>query len=176
MEDKRILVIAGIGFVLLMLFFGWCYTKKSPKVEKWGWRIMGLLAAAFVVFTMWYHIPIRCWDHVQVVDIRTQKEEVIVMELFIRRSYLKGTRVSGWICTPQDTYGTYDVGELTRDKGRYHCNALFKSDVTSAPSFDNSIHGLTVGFSRGFEDVTYLDLLERRLEDEWYWYQTPAKP
>ena len=176
MEDKRILVIAGIGFVLLMLFFGWCYTKKSPKVEKWGWRIMGLLMAVFVVFTLWYHVPIRCKDHVQVVDIRTQKEEVIVMELFIRRSYLNGTRVSGWISTPQDTYGTYGEGALTRDKGRYHCNALFKSDVTSAPSFDNSIHGLTVGFSRGFEDVTYLDLLERRLEDEWYWYQTPAKP
>ncbi|MBP3588682.1 MAG: hypothetical protein J6J51_06575, partial [Clostridia bacterium] len=103
MENNRILVIAGIGFVLLMLFFGWCYTKKSERTEKIGWLVIGLLAAAFVVFTIWYHIPIRCWDHVQVVDIRTQKEEVIVMELFIRRSYLKGTRVSGWICTPQDT-------------------------------------------------------------------------
>lgn len=176
MEDNRIFVIAGMVFVLLMLFFGWCYTKKSPRVEKWGWRIMGLLAAVFVVFTLWYHVPVRCKDHVQVVDPQTQKEEVIVMELFIRRSYLKGTQVSGWICTPQDTYGTYGVGELTRDKGYYHCNALFKSDVTSAPSFDNSIHGFTVGFSRGFKNVTYLDLLERRLEGEWYWYQTPAKP
>ena len=103
MENNRILVIAGIGFVVLMLFFGWCYTKKSERTEKIGWLVIGLLAAAFVVFTIWYHIPIRCWDHVQVVDIRTQTEEVIVMELFIRRYYLQGTRVSGGICTPQDT-------------------------------------------------------------------------
>lgn len=33
MEKERLLLIAGIVFALLMLFFGWCYTKKSPRVH-----------------------------------------------------------------------------------------------------------------------------------------------
>ena len=178
MEKERILWIAGIVFVVLMLFFGWCYTKKSERTEKIGWLVIGLLAAAFVVFTIWYHIPIRCWDHVQVVETNEQKECVIELELFIRRSYLRGTEVSGWICTPQDTYGSSWVGEATRKNGRYYCNTMFRADTMAwEPSFDDCIYHLCVEFSRGFDSVTDLELIERRQsDDETYWYTTPATP
>ena len=59
MENNRILVMAGIGFVLLMLFFGWCYSKKSPRVEKWGWRIMGLLERRLEDEWYWYQTPAK---------------------------------------------------------------------------------------------------------------------
>ena len=175
MEKTRMLVITGIIFVVVMLFFGWCYTEKSARTEKIGWRVIGLLTVAFVVFAFWYHIPVRCEEHIQVVEERSQKETVINLELFIRRSFLKGTQVSGWICTPQDTYGTYKVGNLTRDKDRYHCSAMFQADTMMAqPSFDNSILSVTIDFSGGFKKVTYLRLIERRGDAETYWYQTPA--
>ena len=54
MEKERLMLVLGIAFAVLTAFFCWCYTKKSPKVEKWGWRVIGLLAAGFAVFTVWY--------------------------------------------------------------------------------------------------------------------------
>ena len=177
MEKERLIVLVGIVFALLMLFFGWCYTKKSARAEKIGWWVIGLLLLAFMVFTVWYHIPIRCWDNVPVVDTNSQQECVIELELFIRRSYFKGTQVSGWICTPQDTYGSSWVGEATRKKGRYSCNTMFRADTLAGePSFDNCIHSIKVGLSHGGKRVTYLRLIERRLGDEWYWYETLATP
>ena len=178
MENNRVFVITGIVFALLMLFFGWCYTKKSERAEKIGWLVIGLLVLAFVVFTVWYHIPIRCWDTVQVVDTVTRKEAVIELELFIRRSYLHGIEVSGWICTPQDTYGSSWAGATARKNGHYDVVGMFRS-ATSArePSFDDCIYHLCVEFSRGFDSVTDLELIEQRQSgDETYWYTTPATP
>lgn len=177
MEKARLVKLVLIAAFVCIAFFCWCYAKKSDTVRKWGWRIIGAAAVVFLTFSVWYHIPIYCSDNVQVVDKLTQKAHVIELELFIRRSYFKGTRISGWICTPVDTYGASWVGEATRKNGVYSCNTMFRADTMAPePSFDNSISGITVAFSRGFDRLTYLDMVEHRENEEWFWYETPAKP
>ncbi len=46
MEKERLLLIAGIVFALLVLFFGWCYTKKSPRVH---WSAGGSFCGVYPV-------------------------------------------------------------------------------------------------------------------------------
>lgn len=178
MEEKRMLVMVIIGLAVLVLFYGWCCTEKSIRVKKWGWPIVGLLILSFVVFTVWYHIPIVCRDHVQVVEINTQQDATIELELIVQRSYLHGTKISGWICTPIDTYGASYVSQAIRTDGCYRCGTMFRADTMAPePSFDNCVYHVAVDFSRGFEGVVYLDMIERRQsDDETYWYTTPAKP
>ena len=109
MEKERILVIAGVAFVALTAFFCWCYTKKSPRVEKWGWRVIGLLAAGFAVFTVWYHVPIVCCQTVRVCTYEEQDRPVEVeIDVEVHRNYLYGTSVRGTIKTPYGTYSNDD--------------------------------------------------------------------
>ena len=177
MDKGRWMLIIGIAFVLMTAFFCWCYTKKSARAEKTGWLVVGLLATAFAVFSVWYHIPIICRDHVQVVEMEGQKDCVVEVELIIQRSYLHGTEISGWICTPLDVYGTYSVHEASRNHGRYFCGSFFRADtLTNNLNFAYCLLSVDVGFSRGFSDVTYLDVIEMRESGTEYWYRTPTKP
>ena len=177
MDKGRLMLIIGIAFVALMAFFCWCYTKKSARAEKIGWLVMGLLIAAFAAFSVWYQTPVICRDHVQVVEMEGQKDCVIEVELIIQRSYLYGTEISGWICTPLDIYGTYSVDESSCDNGRYHCGAFFRADtLTNNLNFENCLLSVNIEFSRGFSDVTYLEIIEMRESGTDYWYRTPTKP
>ena len=178
MEEKRMLVMVIIGLAVLVLFYGWCFTEKHARVKKWGWWSIGLLTLAFAIFTVWYHTPAVCRDHVQVVEVNSRQEATVEVELIVQRSYLRGTRISGWICTPVDTYGASYISQATREDGSYRCSTLFRADtMASEPSFDDCVYHVCVDFSRGFESVTYLEMIERRQsDDETYWYTTPAKP
>ena len=98
MEEKRMVVIILMGLLVLLLFYGWCFTEKHARVKKWGWWSIGLLTLAFAIFTVWYHTPAVCRDHVQVVEVNSLQEATVEVELIVQRSYLRGTRISGWIC------------------------------------------------------------------------------
>jgi D-alanyl-lipoteichoic acid acyltransferase DltB (MBOAT superfamily) len=54
---------------------------------------------------------------------------------------------------------------------------FFRADtLTNNLNFANCLLSVDVGFSRGFSDVTYLDVIEMRESGTEYWYRTPTKP
>ena len=172
MSAGRFWLISAGALALIATLFLFFYQPKG-----WKKNALGGALAAFLLLSLWYHMPIICRDHVQVVETNTQKQCVIELELIVRRSYLHGTEISGWFCTPMDTYGASWIGEATRENGRYRCNTMFRADtMAQEPSFENTVDIVNVDFSRGFEEITCLSLIERRQGEEWYWYETPAKP
>ena len=175
MEDNRILVIAGIVFVLLMLVFGWCYSKKSPRVEKWGWRIMGLLAAVFVVFTLWYHEPIVCEDQVEVTEPGEEMVSTVEVEFIIRRSFFHAPELSGWIATPADVYRSSWTGKLYWQGEAYGCSTIFRAEpgfMGGKLDYDNTILIGRIDFNWNFSALKRLRIQEFREDGEGYSYDT----
>ena len=128
MEKARLMLVLGIAFAVLTAFFCWCYTKKSPRVEKWGWRVIGLLAAGFAaraaaagpfccpahhpalgILPALCDAPIACCQTVRVCTYEEQDRPVEVeIDVEVHRNYLYGTSVRGTSKTPYGTYSNDD--------------------------------------------------------------------
>ena len=169
MEKARLMLVLGIAFAVLTAFFCWCYTKKSPKVEKWGWRVIGLLAAGFAVFTVWYYTPVSCRQTVTVQTYEAKTMDV-ELDLTIHRSYLHGTRVEGTGRTPNGYYprnfGNERSGVTLTPGDRRLRASLFNEE---GGTFESCLM-LTAEFSWDWKTIRWLTLWEIPLKGETTYY------
>ncbi len=174
MDKGRLMLITGIVFVMLTAFFCWCYAKKSKQVSKWGWRIIGLVASVFVVFSVWYHIPISCKQTVQVYCEEAPFTPVeVALDLEVHRSYLYGKWLTGSACTPMADYPLdyskkHVNGAFTRLGERELNLKVFRQD---ADMIDGSLD-LHVRFSRDWKSVVTMEMWDYPLTGESTFYVT----
>ena len=178
MDTGRLLLIAGIALAAMTAFFCWCYAKKSAKVSKWGWRIIGLAAVLLAVFTVWYHIPISCEQTVTVYGEAAPFTPVEVeLDLKVHRSCLYGKWLTGsarmcGVDYPRDYAKKHVNGSFTGWGDRGLHLTVFQAETTG---FDGSLR-MDLEFSGNWRTVTGLEVWSHSLSGESTFYATEESP
>ena len=155
MEKTRLIKLVLIAAVVIVAFFCWCYAKKSDTVRKWGWRIIGAATAIFLVFTVWYHVPITCQYSGTVYAQETLTPLEVEIEAVVHRSYLYGTWVEGSARTSHGEYPNCFSNKKSLSLGERKLSAVYFCKEHELPAC--SINP-TMYFSWDWRSVHYLEL------------------
>ena len=179
MNNERLILIIGIAFVALIAFFCWCYSSKSVRTEKKGWKIIGLLVVAFVVFTVWYHMPISCKQTVQVCAYEAQDCPVeLEIEVEVLRSYLYGTCVYGTVRMPDGIYSNigrnyHSSNPYLKPWERTLRASLYDTSNTNPYDALDSFLSATFTFRWDWRKIIFVDVLDHLPDsNDSVWYRT----
>lgn len=163
------LIAAGALALIAMLFL----VFYQPK----GWKktALGGALAAFLLFSLWYHMPIVCRDAVMAEEMIDGQvgiigEQMIRAELVIRRSFFHKPTVSGWVETPHDIYADSLSNYSYNYQDRNVMGACLYSYARASVLDPEGRAYIRISFDWRYRHIKYLHIDEFLQEDITYFY------